>query len=321
MRPIVYIPRFIAKEGVDFLLERGFAVREGSGIDEDTLCREVRGCQSILVRTAHITRKVLQAEPQLRLVVRHGTGMDIIDVEAASRLGIQVANTPQSNGPAVAELCVGGMLAAARKLPSLCSSARRGDFFYKNHCTGAELRGKRLGLVGLGDIGLRTARIAALGFQMEVAAYRGHTQGKAIPDYVRLLEWDELFRTSDFISLHIPLRPENMGLVGRREFEMMKPTAILVNTSRGQVVQEQELIQALEQNRLAGAFLDVLSEEPFPKDNPLLHMEQVIVSPHIGSNTSDALIRSALQAAEEVDRFFHGQPLRWPVNSLQHTVK
>lgn len=181
------------------------------------MCQEVRGCQGILVRTAQITRRVMEAERGLRIIARHGTGLDIIDVPAATELGIQVTNTPESNGPSVAELTIGGMIAAARCIQELSNSARRGDFFYKTHCQGMELTGKTLGLVGFGDIGRQVARIAAQGFQMQVLVYEGHMAGKPMPDYVRLVSWEDLFRSADFVSLHIPLRAEN------REQYIIKP--------------------------------------------------------------------------------------------------
>lgn len=316
MKPIIYIPRVITEEGTNYLTDHGLAVRVGTAIDEETMCREVKGCQGILVRTAQITRKVMEAEPELKIIARHGTGLDIIDIDAATQLGIQVTNTPESNGPSVAELTIGGMLAVARKLPLLSESAKRGDFFFKTHCQGAELTGKTLGLVGFGDIGRRVAQIAALGFQMDVAVYEGHMEGKSVPDYVRLVSWEELFRSADFVSLHIPMRPENENLVGKREFAWMKPTATFINTARGKVVCEQELLEALEAREISGAFLDVLSAEPFSADHPLLNRPDVIVTPHIGSNTGEALARSGLHAAMDLVSFFRGEPLRWPVNRV-----
>lgn len=314
MNPIIYIPRIIAKEGIEYLTENEISVKIGSSIEENVMCQEVKGCQGILVRTAQITRQVMESEPGLQIIARHGTGLDIIDVAAATELGIQVTNTPESNGVSVAELTIGGMIAAARHIQELRDSAQRGDFFYKTHCQGGELTGKTLGLVGFGNIGRRVARIAAQGFQMQVLVYEGHMTGKPVPDYVRLVSWEELFQNADFVSLHIPLRAENRNLVGSREFAMMKPSAIFLNTARGKVVCEEDLVKALDTHQIAGAFLDVLREEPFPVDHPLLHMPQVLVTPHIGSNTGEALKRSALHAAMDIVSFFRGEPLRWPVN-------
>ena len=125
---IIYIPRKVAQEGVAYLKMHGFDVKEGTGIDEDTMCKEVRGCSGILVRTAKITRKVMQAEPGLKIIARHGTGLENIDVAAATEMGIQVTNTPQSNGQSVAEMTILGMLAVARRLFELSDSAKKGDF-------------------------------------------------------------------------------------------------------------------------------------------------------------------------------------------------
>lgn len=142
MDPTIYIPRIIAQEGIDYLTEHGMSVKVGTSTEEDVLCQEVRGCQGILVRTAQITRRVMEAEPGLRIIARHGTGLDIIDVPAATELGIQVTNTPESNGPSVAELTIGGMISAARRIQELSNSVRQGDFFYKTHCQGWSSQGK-----------------------------------------------------------------------------------------------------------------------------------------------------------------------------------
>ena len=315
MEQTVYIPCRIAEEGVRYLREHGFKIKEGSGTDEETMCREVEGCQAILLRTAHLTRKVLETEPQVRIIARHGVGLDIIDMAAATELGIQVTNTPGSNGLSVAEYTIGGMISAARKIQRLSAAGRRGGFFYKNRCQGSELSGKTLGLIGFGHIGSSVAKIAAMGFDMKIVVYKGHMEGKIPPDYVRIAEWDEVFQTADFISLHVPLRPENVNLVGEREFEMMKSSAIFVNTARGKLVDEESLLTALQRGQIAGAFLDVFSEEPISKDNPLLHLDNVTATPHCGASTNEALTRSAVWAAMEIDRFFKGKPVRWPVNA------
>ena len=313
----VFIPRQIAQEGVDYLTQRGYELKYATGMDEDTLAREIVGCDAMLLRTAHATRKVLEAEPNLQIVARHGVGLDIIDVDAATELGIQVTNTPLSNGLSVAEHAVAGMLALARKLVPLSEAAKRGDFFYKNHCKGVELSGKTLGLIGMGFIGSHVARIAALGFGMKVIVYKGHMAGKEIPEYVTLVDWDQVFQQSDFVSVHIPLRPENVGIIGDREFQMMKPSAIFVNTARGKVVREEEMIQALREHQIAGAFIDVFSKEPITVDDPLLHLDNVLATPHCGGSTEEALTRSAVHAAMEIDRFFQGEQLMWPVNHPQ----
>ncbi|MDY3282465.1 hydroxyacid dehydrogenase [Dysosmobacter sp.] len=314
-KPLIYIPRQIAKEGRDYLTEHGFEYRVGTALDEDTMVQEIRGCDGMLLRTAHATRRVLEAEPKLQIVARHGVGLDIIDVAAATELGIQVVNTPTSNGLSVAEIAICGMSAVARKILPLNAAAKRGDFFYKNHCQGTELSGKTLGLIGFGHIGSHVARMAHMGFNMNIIVYKGHMEGKPIPEYVRLAEWDEVFQTADFVSVHIPLRPENVGIIGAREFGMMKPTAYFINTARGKLTDEAALAEALRSHAIAGAYLDVLASEPLSPEDPLLHLDNAVVTPHCGGSTDEALIRSAVYAAEELDRFFHGQGVRWPVNT------
>ena len=181
MDPTIYIPRIIAQEGIDYLAEHGISVKVGTSIEEDVMCQEVRGCQGILVRTAQITRRVMEAERGLRIIARHGTGLDIIDVPAATELGIQVTNTPESNGPSVAELTIGGMIAAARCIQELSNSARRGDFFYKTHCQGMELTGKTLGLVGFGDIGRQWPVLLPRAFRCRCWSTRDTWRGSLCP--------------------------------------------------------------------------------------------------------------------------------------------
>lgn len=316
MKKVVFIPRQIAPEGVEYLESRGYILKYASSMDEDVMAEEIKGCDAMLLRTAHATRKVLESEPNLRIVARHGVGLDIIDVAAATELGIQVTNTPLSNGLSVAEYAVCGMLMVARKVVPLSEAAKRGDFFFKNKCQGMELSGKTLGLVGLGFIGSNVARIAALGFGMKVIAYNGHLKNKTLPDYVTPVDWETVFRESDFVSLHIPLRPENVGIVGKREFDMMKSSAIFVNTARGKVVDEEALLNALTDKSIAGAFLDVFAKEPMTKEDPLLHLDNVVATPHCGASTDEALVRSAVYAAMEIDRYFCGEALQWPVNRI-----
>ncbi len=315
MKGLVYIPRDIAREGKEYLTERGYGLRLGEpGVTEEQMMRDVVGCDAMLLRTVKATRRVLEAGDSLQIVARHGVGLDIIDVAAATELGIQVTNTPSSNAESVAEYVFCGLLAAARNLAPMSAAVREGNFFLRDRLKGRELFGKTLGLVGLGHIGLGVARIAALGFGMKVIAYRHNLRGKPLPDYIRLVEWEELFSAADVVSVHIPLRPENIGLIGEREFAWMKPEAYFVNTARGKVVQEAALLAALRDRRIAGAVLDVFASEPPAPDNPLFALDNVVPTPHIGGATYEAMTRSAVYAAMEIDRVLSGQEPQWPVN-------
>ncbi len=316
MNKQIYIPIGISNTGTDFLREKGYSYIMGTEENEEEALEKIYSSDAILTRNFHITRKVMESSPNLKIIARHGVGVDNIDVETATELGIQVTNTPCSNTNSVAEMTISGMLAVARNILPLHSATQKGDFYCKNTCNGGEMHGKTLGIIGFGHIGEKVARIAALGFEMKILVYKGHTEGKIIPKYVRLVEWDELFQNCDFVSIHIPLRQSNVKLIGKNEFAMMKSTAYLVNTSRGKLVDEDELIQALREQKIKGAYVDVFAQEPVGANHELFNMENVVATPHCGGSTKEALDRAALGAAEEIHRFFLGEDLRWPVNKL-----
>lgn len=315
MGGLVYIPRDIAQEGKDYLTKRGYHLKTGAANpSEEQMAQDVVDCDAMLLRTVKATRRVLEAGMNLKIVARHGVGLDIIDVQAATELGILVTNTPSSNAESVAEYVFCGLLAAQRNLFPMSKAIRQGDFYQKEQLKGHELFGKTLGLIGLGHIGLRVARIASLGFGMKVIAYCHNQHGTSLPKSIELVSWEDLFSQSDVVSIHIPLRQQNIGLIGEREFAMMKPDAFFVNTARGKVVREDALLAALREKRIAGAVLDVFSDEPPAPNHPLFSLDNVIATPHIGGSTHEALTRSAVSAAMEIDRVLSGERPQWPVN-------
>jgi D-3-phosphoglycerate dehydrogenase len=310
----VLIPQDIAAEGKEFLLERGYEIKMGSGTTETDLIHDVADCDAILLRTAAVSRSVLEAGGNLRVVARHGAGYNNVDIDAASELGIWVTNAPDSTTISVAEFTIGAIVAAAKRTFLLNKALTEGDFYYKNSHKGVDLYQKTLGIIGLGRIGREVARKASLAFDMRVIAYAPRATKETVPDYVTLADWDQVFQESDFISLHIPLNKETNGMIGTREFDMMKETSYLINCARGEVVCEADLIQALEQNKIAGVFTDVLEQEPPTRENPLLTMENAVVTPHMASNTKECMIKMAVQAASQIDLVLSGKTPVWPVN-------
>jgi len=310
----VLIPQDIAAEGKEYLLERGYEIKMGSGITEEDLIRDVSDCDAILLRTAGVSRAVLEAGKRLRVVARHGAGYNNVDIQAASELGIWVTNAPDSTTITVAEFTMGAIIAAAKKTFLLNKALIEGDYYYKNSQKGVDLYGKTLGIIGLGRIGREVAKKASLGFDMKVIAYAPRVPKEAVPDYITLANWDQVFQESDFISLHLPLTSETHGIVGAREFNLMKRSSYLINCARGEVVCEEDLIQALEQKKIAGVFTDVLVKEPPSKENPLLTMENVVVTPHMASNTEECMIKMAVQAASQIDLVLSEKSPDWPVN-------
>jgi D-3-phosphoglycerate dehydrogenase len=312
----VLIPQDVAEEGKRYLRERGYVIRMGSGIAADTLKKEVEECDAILVRTAPLTADVLRAAKKLRVIAKHGIGVDNIDVAAATERGIYVTYAPLSNAATVAEHTLGLMIALAKNLVRCDKACRSGDFTTRHTLPGMDLEGKTLGLIGLGRIGSMVAKKAALGLDMKVIGYDPHVAPEKVAAPVeRTADREQVFRIADFISLHVPATPETKKIVGKREFALMKPTAYLINASRGEVVDEAALVEALQRNEIAGAGLDVFEQEPPSADNPLFRLESVIVTPHNAALTREATTRMALHAAIGIDEVLSGKKPSWPINA------
>jgi len=226
----------------------------------------------------------------------HGVGVDHIDLKAAARLGIIVANCPGTNNQAVADLTIGLMLALARQIPAVDRKLRQ--HIWGRH-SGSELWQKTLGLVGLGRVGCDVAR-RALGFEMKILAYDPYVSAaQARASQVTLAPLDEVIAAADFLSLHASLTDETRGLIGAAQLRQMKPTAYLINTARGGLVDEAALYQALTEGVIAGAALDAFAEEP-PWNSLLLTLDNVVVTPHIGAHTREAIERVGLLAVQNV---------------------
>jgi len=311
----VLIPQEILDEGKDWLRARGYEIKMGSGIKADDIARDVVDCDAILARTAPFPARVLEAGKKLRVIGRHGIGYDNIDVAKATELGIWVTNAPESNAGSVAEFAMGCIIALARNFIRSDRETRAGNWLIRDKMVGSDLEGKVLGIAGLGKIGRRLARKASLGMEMKVIGYDPYLAPEAFPEYATpVATWEELFASSDFISLHMPGGEKNRGIVGRKEFSLMKKTAYLINASRGDVVNEAELVEALKKGVIAGAALDVFAQEPPEKDNPLFSMDNVFLTPHNAALTREAMVRMALGAAQGIDEVLTGRRPTWPVN-------
>jgi D-3-phosphoglycerate dehydrogenase len=246
---------------------------------------------------------------QLAVISRHGAGVDIVDVEAATRRGIPVTFTPYGPTESTAEHALMLMLATARRLPQLDRAVRGGNFHIRDRVIGQEMEGKALGIVGFGRIGRRLAEVCQAGLHMPVyffdpfvAAWTAAADGAVQVDDIV-----ELASMVDVLSIHAPLTAQTHHLVGREVIQAMKPGALLVNVSRGPVVDEAALIEALQSGHLGGAGLDVYDPEPPSPDNPLFQMDQVALTPHLASFTEEGRQRMGLMAVEEVLRILRGE--------------
>jgi D-3-phosphoglycerate dehydrogenase len=281
--------RQVPGEHQELLREAGLGVRYPAAdgpLGEDELADLVRGCWGLIVGVDRVTASVLDAGP-LRVVVRFGSGTDSVDLPAAEARGIKVAATPGANARSVAELTVGLLLALARHLVRHDREVRSGS--WSRH-TGVELAGRRLGVAGYGAVGRQVAGIAgAIG--MEVVA----TDPLVAEADVPLLDLATLLATSDAVTLHAPLTEGTRGMVGAAELARMRPHALLVNTSRGGLVDEQALAETLAADRIGGAAFDTFEREP-PEGSPLLALDNFIASPHAGAATTEAATRAGLAA-------------------------
>lgn len=312
----VLIPQDITEVGKKMLREKGYEVIIGSGFDEDTIIREVADCDAMIVRTAKYPRRVLEAGKKLKIVARYGIGVDNIDLDAANELGIWVTNSPRSSANAVAEHTIMMLLCCARNLYAIEKQFRRegGDYGVRGRFQATELPGKVLGLVGYGRIGGAVGRKASLGLGMKVKVHDPYL--KEAPDGVELVkELPDLLAESDFVSLHLPLTPESRGMFDYNLIAKMKPTAILLNLARGEIMNQDDLIRALREKVIAGAGLDVFIPEPLPGDSPLLTMDNVMLTPHNASMTRDAMDIMGIDAAASIEEVMAGKKPSWPVNN------
>ena len=259
---------------------------------------------AVISRTVTLSGDAIRACHTLKVISKHGVGVSNIDVASATARGIPVYVTPGANAQSVAELALGLMLSVARCIPSLDHDTRAGR--WPRRQDGVQLAGRRLGLVGFGQVGQRLAR-AALAIGMQVQAFDPALRGASPVNGVQLCaNLDELLSQSDVLSLHIPLLPATRGLIGARELALLPDGAILINTARGEVVDEAALVATLESGHLSGAGLDTMAEEPLPAGSALARLPKIVLTPHVGGSTDAALEAMAEGAARNVLDHLHG---------------
>ena len=309
----ILVTEQIADEGLA-ALQAAAQVDFRTDLDKAGLLQALPEYDALVVRSGtKVTAEVLAAGTKLRVVGRAGTGVDNIDVDAATRRGIVVVNAPASNSVAVAELTIGLIMALARQIPQAHASLQSGKW-ERNKFMGFEVRGKTLGLVGLGRIGAEVAR-RARGLEMNVLAYDPVVStDRAAQLGVTLATLDDVLAQSDFISLHVPLIDATRNLINAARLAQMKPTAYLINAARGGIVDEAALVEALERRQIAGAALDVFAKEP-PTDSPLLGHPRVITLPHLGASTVEAQALTGVDVAEGVIDALKGSTPRYAVNA------
>ncbi len=309
----VLIADAIAAEGVDVLRSQA-EVDVRTGLAPAELVGLIGEYDALVVRSeTKVSAEVVEAGKRLRVIARAGIGVDNIDVDAATSAGIAVVNSPTGNIVAAAEHTMALMLALSRNIPRAHQSMKDGQW-RRSAFVGIEVRNKTLGIIGLGRVGSEVA-LRARSFGMRLVAYDPFVA----PDYAHRLGTElrslqDLLAESDFVTLHTPLTDSNRNMIGAAELSRMKPGSRLINVARGELVDEQALLEALESDGLAGVALDVFATEP-PHQSPLLEHPKVVVTPHLGASTEEAQREVAIEAAEQVISVLNGDPARNTVNS------
>jgi D-3-phosphoglycerate dehydrogenase len=305
----------IAEGGIERLRAAG-EVDVAIGLDPAALRERIADYDALVVRSeTKVTAEVLEAAPRLRVVGRAGVGVDNIDIEAATRHGVLVLNAPTGNTIAATEHVIAMMLALARNLPAADRSLRAG-LWERSRFTGIELRDKTLGVLGLGKIGSEVARIAREGLHMRVLAHDPLvTSDRAKQVGADLCDFETLLAESDFLTVHVPMTDATRGVIGAPELQRMRKGARLINVARGGIINEQALADAIIDGHIAGAAIDVFTKEPPEPTNPLLQLEQVVVTPHLGASTREAQVNVAFDVADQIVEYLAGGTPRYAVNA------
>lgn len=303
----------LSSEGLDILKESGFTVDVKTGLSEDELTAVIKDYDALVIRSGtNVTEKVISAADNLKIIGRAGVGVDNVDIDAATRKGIIVSNTPQGNTLSAAEHTCAMMMAMARNIPQAHTSLRSKKW-ERSKFTGVELNGKTLGIIGLGRIGAEVGK-RAQSFNMKLVGYDPFvTEERAKSMGVKLATIEEIVQVSDFITVHTPLTKETENIIDAPEFAKMKKTARIINCARGGIINEKALMNAVSSGQIAGAAIDVFCTEP-PFDSPLINDDRIIVTPHLGASTVEAQVNVAVDIAHEIVCVLKGGDAKSAVN-------
>lgn len=310
----VLISDNLSPEGLEILRNNSnLEVDFHTKMSADELKEVIGGYDALIIRSAtKVTAEVIELAGRLKVIGRAGIGLDNVDIPAASQRGIVVMNTPGGNSVTTGEHALSMMLALNRKIPQATASMKAGKW-EKNKFTGRELLNKTLGIVGIGRVGAVVAD-RALGLKMKVIAYDPFITPEAAEKMgIALAPLDEIFRTADFITVHTPLTKETRGIINAEAFAKMKKDVCIINCARGGIVDEKDLYDAISTGRIAGAALDVFTEEP-PKNLDLISLENVICTPHLGASTDEAQVNVAVAIAEQISAYLTTGEINGAVN-------
>jgi D-3-phosphoglycerate dehydrogenase / 2-oxoglutarate reductase len=311
VKPVVFVPERIAEAGLSLLSAECECVApwvDGRKPSLAELKMMLTTADAVLVRLFEVRTDDLATAVRLKVIAKHGVGVDNIDVPAATARNIPVVFTPAANGNAVAEHTIALMFSMARNLCPASTALRNGRFTDRDKFEGTEIRHKTLGVLGLGRIGSRVAEIAHRGFEMNVVGYDPFVSKEQYAGVALVKEsLDAVLREADFLTLHLPLTPETHRLIDAERLSLMKGGCRIINTSRGGVIDELALVQALREGHIASAALDVFEREPLPPDHPFQKIPNILLTPHISALTKEALERMACDAAQGILNVLQGR--------------
>ena len=316
----ILLPQEIMSEGRKLLEDAGHELIMGHGFETEDVLEDMKKHQpdAMIVRITPITREVIEANPNLKVIVRHGAGFDTVDLKACRDNNVQTMYAPVANSTSVAETALLLMFECSRNVTVLHKTWVNDFYTAKLKVRKNTLNGKTLGLVGCGNIGSRVAT-RALALEMNVLAYDPYKPAADFPDGVEVVrDLDRIFKECDYVSLHAPSTPVTKNMVNKERLATMKPTAFLINTARGGLVVEEDLYEACKNGVIAGAGLDAIRQEPVDPKNPLLTLDNVIMYPHIGGNTVEAAHRASYFSAMGVQEVYEGKRPTWPINDVDY---
>ncbi|MDM5327420.1 D-glycerate dehydrogenase [Neobacillus sp. CF12] len=312
MKPKIIVYKKVDKKVLDFIADI-CEVIYFEKLDSESFpvfLKELKDAKGLLGSGLKIDKEILEQAPNLKIVCNIAVGYDNLDLNALTERGIMATNTPDVLNDTVADTILGLILSTARRIPVLDQWVKKGQWEsgLEEKWFGVDVHHKVLGIIGMGGIGTAVAKRAHFGFDMEILYHnRSRNEGVEEKYGATYCSMEELLQKSDFICLMTPLTPETVNLIGRREFELMKESAIFINASRGKTVDEDALIQALQKGQIYGAGLDVFVQEPVEKDNPLLSMNNVVTLPHIGSATYETRFKMAMTAVTNLVTGLQGE--------------
>lgn len=306
----VVIPASLSQAGKDYLTEHGMDVIEAPDTKSSTIVKVAPDADGVVLMTEPFENDDINKLPNLKILARHGVGYDNVDIDFMKKHNVLVTITPLANAATVAETTLAEILDISKGITNDSLAMRKGDFSYKNNHKGFDLSGKTLGVMGFGRIGQMLAK-KAKALDMNIIFYDPFVKKS---DLGNAVSRDELLRQSDIISLHMAVTPENTNGIAKAEFEEMKDSAVLINLGRGALVNQEDLINALRTKTIRAAALDVFDEEPLPLSSDFYNLDNVLLTPHIASNTEECMSRMAVDSSSEVVRVLNGEQPKWTVN-------